>query len=76
MVSVEKFRDRNSEIGRQHGDTMVLTLRSIYGAGFAPDCQPTAMLSDVLHELDEPSLVRLIEDHEAQCLNDKLAARA
>lgn len=76
ILSFESHRDRDGEISRKHGDSMISTLRAVYGPAFAPDCQPTAMLSDVIHELDEPSLEQLVEDYKAGCLNDKLAAQA
>ena len=75
-MSLERHRDQDGEIGRKHGDTIVSTLRSIYGPSFAPDCQPTDMLSDVLAELDEPSLRHLVQDHETGLLNGKLVERA
>lgn len=59
-------------IGEKHGDTIIATLRSIYGPSFAPDCQPTDMLSDVLAKLDETSLAQLIRDHRSGDLKRKL----
>ena len=29
-------RDKNGEISKKHGNTLVFTLRQIYGQGFAP----------------------------------------
>ena len=37
---------------------------------------PTAMLSDVLAELDEPSLSHLVHDHEASRLEPTLAEKS
>ena len=73
-MSFERHRNRDGKMSRKHGNTLVSTLRSIYGPSFAPDCQPTAMLSDVLAELDEPSLTHLVHDLEAGHLHEKLAA--
>ena len=67
---------REGEIGAKHGDTIIATLRGIYGATFAPDCQPTDMLSDVLGKLDAPSFQRLAEDHASGQLDEKLAEQS
>ena len=75
-MSFERHRNQDGEISRKHGDTMVSTLRKIYGPSFAPDSQPTAMLTDVLAELDEPSLTHLVHDHEAGRLQGKLQEQA
>ena len=75
-MNLERYRDPDGEIGRKHGDTVIATLRGIYGASFAPDCQPTAMLSDVLAELDQASLDQLVHDHESGQLNGKLVEQA
>ena len=75
-MAFERYRDPDGEIGRKHGDTVISTLRAIYGATFAPDCQPTDMLTDVLGKLDEPSMRRLVDDHEAGRLNGKLVEQA
>ena len=75
-MALDQHRDPEGAIGRKHGDTVISTLRAIYGPTFAPDCQPTDMLSDVLAELDEPSLKHLVEDHDAGRLNDKLVEQA
>ena len=72
-MSFERHRNQDGEMSRKHGNTLVSTLRSIYGPSFAPNCQ-TAMLSDVLAELDEPSLTHLVHDLEAGRLHEKLAA--
>jgi len=68
-----RHRDKNGEISRKHGNTLVSTLRTIYGASFAEKFQPHDKLSDVLTSLDEPSLTRLIDDHEADRLERKIA---
>jgi hypothetical protein len=51
-----RHRDKDGEISRKHGNTLVRTLRKIYGAAFAPGFQDATRLSDVLKTLDEPSL--------------------
>jgi hypothetical protein len=57
-----RHRDKNGEIGKKHGNTLISTLRKIYGAGFAPGRSGDEKLRDVLHDLDEPSLTRLVHD--------------
>jgi len=68
-----RHRDKNGEISRKHGNTLVRTLRKIYGPGFAPGLPDTAKLSDVLHKLDEPSLSHLHRDHDGRQLESKIA---
>src|SRR5436305_15112633 len=59
-----RHRDKNGELSKKHGNTLVRTLRKIYGQHFAEGCSPEEKLSDVLQKLDEPSLSRLVQDHE------------
>ncbi len=68
-----RHRDKNGEIGRKHGNTRVETLRKHYGAGFAPSFKDTDTLAHVLAELDEPSLTKLVKDHEAGHLAGHIA---
>lgn len=67
-----RHRDRNGEISRKHGNTLVRTLRAVYGAGFAPGLDGNAKLSDVLATLDETSLSMLVRDHQAGTLDRKI----
>jgi hypothetical protein len=55
-------RDKNGEIARKDGNTLISTLRETYGAGFAPGRSGDEKLKDLLHDLDEPSLTHLIHD--------------
>jgi hypothetical protein len=64
--------DKNGEISRKHGNTLVRTLRRIYGAGFAPGCRDEEKLSDILHEFDEASLSQLHRDHDGRQLEGKI----
>ena len=57
-----RHRDKNGQIARKHGNTLISTLRQTYGQHFAPDFPADAKLVDVLHQLDEPSLTHLIHD--------------
>src|SRR5215813_7310080 len=65
MAINTRHRDKSGEIGRKHGNTLLRTLRKTYGQSFAEGCSDNEKLSDVLHKLDEPSLTRLIDDHDA-----------
>jgi hypothetical protein len=65
MAFQTRHRDKNGEIGRKHGNTLIRTLRKTYGPGFASGCADDAKLSDVLRKLDEQSLGHLMRDHEA-----------
>ena len=68
----QRHRDRNGEISRKHGNTLVRTLRRIHGQDFAEGFKETDKLSDVLQTLDEPSLSRLVRDHQAGTLESKI----
>jgi len=68
----DRHRDRNGEISRKHGNTLVRTLRKIYGNDFAKAFAETSKLSDVLQTLDEPSLSKLVRDHSAGTLERKI----
>lgn len=68
----QRHRDKNGEISRKHGNTLVGTLRRTHGSDFAAGFNETDKLSDVLHALDEPSLSKLVRDHQAGTLDDKL----
>ena len=68
-----RHRDKNGEISRKHGNTLIGTLRKQYGAAFAPGFTDTDKLSDVLAKLDETSLTKLIKDHNAGVLAGHIA---
>lgn len=59
-----RYRDRNGELARKHGDTLVTTLRQVYGSNFAPGIDGRKRLLDVLTELDDQSLSQLIRANE------------
>lgn len=71
-----RHRDKNGEISRKHGNTIVRTLRKIYGPDFAPGCSDEEKLSDVLHKFSEASLSRLHKDHDGRQLDEKIKAYA
>src|SRR3954463_14826609 len=58
-----RHRDKNGEISKKHGNTLVSTLRKIYGSSFAAGQASNAQLSDVLADLNETSLSQLVHDH-------------
>ena len=67
-----RHRDKDGEISKKHGNTEVKTLRKIYGQSFAPGFKDTDKLSNVLATLDEPSLSKLVQDHNAGTLEGKI----
>jgi hypothetical protein len=68
MAIEARHRDKNGEMSRTHGNTLIRVLRRHYGPRFAKCCSDDESLSDVLHKLDEQSLSRLIRDHESGTL--------
>ena len=69
----DRHRDANGQISKKHGNTLVSTLRKIYGNSFAAGHPADATLADVLHKLGETSLSQLIRDHETHHLDKKIA---
>jgi hypothetical protein len=67
-----RHRDKDGEISHKHGNTLVRTLRKIYGPGFAAGYSETEKLSEVLHQLNETSLSQLRRDHETGHLEHKI----
>jgi hypothetical protein len=63
-MAFERHRDKNGEISRKHGNTLIGTLRKHYGSDFAFKCAESERLSDCLHKVDEPSLSKLVRDHQ------------
>ena len=69
----DRHRDKDGEISRKHGNTLVRTLRKIYGQSFASDFAETDKLSDVLRKkLAHFSLTQLRKDHAAGTLESKI----
>ena len=48
MAVDARYRDKDGEISRKHGDALVGRLRASYGGGFAQGCANDDKLSDVL----------------------------
>ena len=66
-------RNKDGEISHKHGNTLIRTLRRIYGQGFAAGYPETEKLSEVLLQLNETSLSQLRRDHETGHLEHKIA---
>lgn len=67
-----RHRDKDGAISKKHGNTLVGTLRKIYGKGFAAGYPDTTELSEVLHQLNETSLSQLRRDHDTGHLSHKI----
>ena len=63
-----RHRSHDGEISNRHGNTLIRTLRKIYGQGFAAGYPETEKLSEVLLQLNE-----LRRDHETGHLVHKIA---
>ena len=61
----QRHRDKDGEISRKHGNTLIGTLRKTYGQHFAMGCADHEKLSDALHRLDVNSVSQLKRDREA-----------
>ena len=68
-----RHRNTDGEIGAKHGDTLIRTLRRMYGQGFAAGYPETEKLREVLLNLNETSLSQLRRDHETGHLERKIA---
>jgi hypothetical protein len=68
-----RHRDKNGEISHKHGNTLLGTLRKIYGKGFAAGYPETTELAEVLLQLNETSLSQLRRDHETGHLEHKIS---
>lgn len=68
-----RHRDKDGEISRKHGNTLIATLRKIYGRSFAAGYPDTAKLSEILSQLNETSLSQLRRDHGTGHLEHKIA---
>jgi hypothetical protein len=68
-----RHRNKDGEISHKHGNTLIRTLRRIYGQSFAAGYPDTEKLSEVLVQLNETSLSQLRRDHETGHLEHKIA---
>ena len=69
----ERHRYAAGQISNKHGNTLVGTLRKIYGRNFAGGQPDTATLSEVLLKLNDTTLSQLKRDHETGHLDKKIA---
>ena len=68
----DRHRNKDGEIGGKHGNTLIRTLRKVYGQSFAAGYPATEQLSDILLQLNETSLSQLRRDHETGHLEHKI----
>jgi hypothetical protein len=66
-------RDIIREIAEKHGETLIGTLRKVYGANFASGFRDNEPLFAVLQALDEKSLNDLIYYHKGGSLEMRIA---
>jgi hypothetical protein len=67
-----RHRNADGEISAKHGNTLIRTLRKVYGQSFAAGYPETEKLSEVLHKLNETSLSQLRRDQETGHLEHKI----
>jgi hypothetical protein len=67
-----RHRNRDGEIDARHGNTLISTLRKVYGHNFAAGYSETETLHEVLLKLNETSLSQLRRDHETGHLKHKI----
>jgi hypothetical protein len=68
-----RYRNEDDEISHKHENTLIRTLRKVYGQSFAAGYPETEKLSEVLLKLNETSLSQLRRDHETGHLEHKIA---
>jgi hypothetical protein len=68
-----RHRNHDGEISHKHGNTLIGTLRKIYGQGFAAGYPATEKLGEILLQLNETSLSQLRRDHGTGHLEHKIA---
>lgn len=56
-----RMQDKNGEIRKKRSDTLVKTLRTEYGDGFAPGYRSDAKLGTVLRDQQVASLKQLLK---------------
>jgi hypothetical protein len=68
-----RHRNKDGEISGKYGNTLIRTLRKVYGQSFAAGYPETEKLSEVLLKLNETSLSQLRRDRETGHLEHKIA---
>ena len=64
-MALDDYRDKDGELSRKHGNTLIGMLRIHYGLDLATGCSESDRLTDFLDQLDEGSLNKLASDYEA-----------
>ena len=72
-ISFNRHRDKYDEISRQCGDTLIGTLRRIYGLRFAWNVSSSIRLTDALSMIDVVSLDQLVKHYEDGTLSRRIA---
>lgn len=67
-----RHRNEDGEISVKHGNTLLRTLRKLYGQSFAAGYPDSEKLGEVLLKLNETSLSQLRRDHETGHLDHKI----
>ena len=67
-------RNKDGEISHKHGNTLIGTLRKVYGQSFAAGYSEADKLSEVLLQLNQTSLSQLRRDHETRHLEHKITS--
>ena len=67
-----RHRNQDGEISAKHGNTLIRTLRKVYGQSFAAGYSETEKLREVLLNLNQTSLGQLRRDHETGHLEHKI----
>jgi hypothetical protein len=67
-----RHRNKDGEISVKHGNTLLRTLRKLYGQSFAAGYPDSEKLGEVLLKLNETSLSQLRRDHETGHLDHKI----
>jgi hypothetical protein len=70
-----RHRNKDGEISHKYGDTLIRTLRKIYGQWFAAGYPETEKLREVLLQLNETSMSQLRRDHETGHFSAKSPTR-
>src|SRR5258708_26626331 len=69
----DRHRNKDGEISHKHGNTLIGTLRKVYGQGFAAGYPEAEKLSEVLLQLNQTSLSQLPRDRETRHLEHNTA---
>src|SRR5205809_5678927 len=68
-----RHRNKDGEISHKHGNTLIGTLRKVYGQSFAAGYPEAEKLSEVLLQLNQTSVSQLRRDYETGHLEHKIA---